>query len=291
MGGWEMDKLTIYQRPLLSNPSLLIGFTGWMDGGDVSSGSVAYLQKKFAAEMIAEIDPQDFYLFNFPGSMEEVAQFRPYTSIKEGIVTEFHYPQNQLFCASKENLLLFLGKEPNMKWNEYAENIFALGKEFGVKRIYFVGSVSGLIPHTREPRVSCSVSDEKLKEELKDYNFRFNDYEGPASITTLLTLMASHRGIEMINLVVEIPMYIQATNPRGISSVLRILSSLLNLPLVGEDLENMREEFDRSVEKIVKNYPDLVERIKKLEENYDREILEDDQSFRDWLKRHGIDKI
>ncbi|HXL01668.1 MAG TPA: PAC2 family protein [Candidatus Atribacteria bacterium] len=286
-----MDKLTIYQRPLLSNPSLLIGFTGWMDGGDVSSGSVAYLQKKFAAEMIAEIDPQDFYLFNFPGSMEEVAQFRPYTSIKEGIVTEFHYPQNQLFCASKENLLLFLGKEPNMKWNEYAENIFALGKEFGVKRIYFIGSVSGLIPHTREPRVSCSVSDEKLKEELKDYNFRFNDYEGPASITTLLTLMASHRGIEMINLVVEIPMYIQATNPRGISSVLRILSSLLNLPLVGEDLENMREEFDRSVEKLVKNYPDLVERIKKLEENYDREILEDDQSFRDWLKRHGIDKI
>ncbi len=286
-----MDKLTIYQRPLLSNPSLLVGFTGWMDGGDVSSGSVAYLQKKFAAEMIAEIDPQEFYLFNFPGSMEEVAQFRPYTLIKEGIITEFHYPQNQFFCASKENLLLFLGKEPNMRWNEYAENIFALGKEFGVKRIYFVGSVSGLIPHTREPRVSCSVSDEKLKEELKDYNFRFNDYEGPASITTLLTLMASHRGIEMINLVVEIPMYIQATNPRGISSVLRILSSLLNLPLVGEDLENMREEFDRSVEKIVKNYPDLVERIKKLEENYDREILEDDQSFRDWLKRHGIDKI
>ena len=40
-----MDKLTIYQRPLLSNPSLLVGFTGWMDGGDVSSGSVAYLQK------------------------------------------------------------------------------------------------------------------------------------------------------------------------------------------------------------------------------------------------------
>ncbi len=32
-----MDKLTIYQRPLLSNPSLLVGFTGWMDGGDVSA--------------------------------------------------------------------------------------------------------------------------------------------------------------------------------------------------------------------------------------------------------------
>ena len=27
--------------------------------------------------MIAEIDPQEFYLFNFPGSMEEVAQFLP----------------------------------------------------------------------------------------------------------------------------------------------------------------------------------------------------------------------
>ncbi len=286
-----MDKLTIYQRPLLSNPSLLVGFTGWMDGGDVSSGSVAYLQKKFAAEMIAEIDPQDFYLFNFPGSMEEVAQFRPYTLIKEGIITEFHYPQNQFFCASKENLLLFLGKEPNMKWNEYVENIFFLGKEFGVKRIYFIGSVSGLIPHTREPRVTCSVSDERLKKELEGYNLYFNDYEGPASITTLLTLMAPQKGVEMINLVVEIPMYIQATNPKGISSALGILSSLLNLPLVGEDLVNMSEEFDRNVEQLVKKYPDLVERIKKLEENYDREILEDDQNFREWLRRHGIDKI
>ncbi|HOA99364.1 MAG TPA: PAC2 family protein [Candidatus Atribacteria bacterium] len=286
-----MDKLTIYQRPLLSNPSLLVGFTGWMDGGDVSSGSVAYLQKKFAAEMIAEIDPQEFYLFNFPGSMEEVAQFRPYTLIKEGIITEFHYPQNQFFCASKENLLLFLGKEPNMKWNEYVENIFFLGKEFGVKRIYFIGSVSGLIPHTREPRVTCSVSDERLKKELEGYNLYFNDYEGPASITTLLTLMAPQKGVEMINLVVEIPMYIQATNPKGISSALGILSSLLNLPLVGEDLVNMSEEFDRNVEQLVKKYPDLVERIKKLEENYDREILEDDQNFREWLRRHGIDKI
>ncbi|MGB4412855.1 MAG: PAC2 family protein [Atribacterales bacterium] len=286
-----MDKLTIYQRPLLSNPSLLVGFTGWMDGGDVSSGSVAYLQKKFAAEMIAEIDPQEFYLFNFPGSMEEVAQFRPYTLIKEGIITEFHYPQNQFFCALKENLLLFLGKEPNMKWNEYVENIFFLGKEFGVKRIYFIGSVSGLIPHTREPRVTCSVSDERLKKELEGYNLYFNDYEGPASITTLLTLMAPQKGVEMINLVVEIPMYIQATNPKGISSALGILSSLLNLPLVGEDLVNMSEEFDRNVEQLVKKYPDLVERIKKLEENYDREILEDDQNFREWLRRHGIDKI
>ncbi len=53
----------------------------------------------------------------------------------------------------------------------------------------------------------------------------------------------------------------------------------------------MSEEFDRNVEQLVKKYPDLVERIKKLEENYDREILEDDQNFREWLRRHGIDKI
>lgn len=286
-----MDELTIYQRPPLSNPSLLLGFTGWMDGGDVSSGSITYLQKKFAAEMIAEIDPQKFYLFNFPGSMEEVTQFRPYALIREGIVTEFHYPQNQFFCASKENIILFLGKEPNVRWNEYVENILALGKELGVKRIYFLGSVSGLIPHTREPRISCSVSDEKLKEELKSYGLRFNDYEGPASISTLLTLMVHEKGMEMINLVAEIPVYIQATNPKGISSVLRILSSLLNLPLVGEDLGKMSEEFEKNVEELVKKYPDLAERIKKLEENYDREILEDDQNFREWLKRHGIDKI
>jgi proteasome assembly chaperone (PAC2) family protein len=286
-----MGQLVVYQRPQLSNPGLVLGFTGWMDGGSVSTGTVIYLRDSLKAQFFAEIEPQDFYIFNFPGSMEEVAQFRPYALIRGGIVTEFHYPQNHFFYSEKGNVILFFGKEPNIRWEEYAENIFTVVREFGVCRIYFVGSFSGLTPHTREPRVFCSVSDEALKQKLLPYDVRFSDYEGPASITTYLTVLARRKNVEMINIVVEIPMYVQAPNPKGIRSACRVLLPLLGLDLSLDDLGKMCDEFEENVDKIVGERPDLAEQIRKLEENYDQEILGDEESFREWLRRHGIDRI
>lgn len=275
---------------MLQNPVLVVGFTGWMDGGSVSVGTIIYLRDKFKAQMLAQIEPYDFYIFNLPGNMEEVAQFRPYTLIRDGEVLEFQYPQNHFFCADEKNLILFFGKEPNIRWREYVDDVFLLAREFGVQRMFFVGSVSGLTPHTREPRVYCSVSEERLKK-LLPHGVRFSNYEGPASITTLMTVTARTKGIEMVNIVVEIPMYVQATNPKGIRAALRVLLPLLDISLPLDDLDTLCDEFERNIDKLVANRPDLAEQIRKLEENYDQEILGDEESFREWLRRHGIDKL
>lgn len=283
--------MIIYRRPKLQNPRLILGFTGWMDGGNVSTGTVIYIRDYLKAQFFAEIEPQDFYIFNFPGSMEEVAQFRPYVVIRNGLVTGVHYPQNHFFCSEENSIILFFGKEPNIRWNEYVENIFTLIAEFQVRRVYFAGSFGGLTPHTREPRVFCSVSDESLKNELFAYDLRFSEYEGPASITTFLTVLAKERGIEVVNLVAEIPMYVQASNPKGIRAVCRVLFPLLNLDIPLDELDTMCNEFEGNVDKMVSAHPDLVEQIKKLEENYDQEILGDEKNFREWLRRRGIDQI
>lgn len=285
-----MSRLIIYRRPVLQSPALVVGFTGWMDGGSVSVGTIIYLRDKFKAQMLAQIEPYDFYIFNLPGNMEEVAQFRPYTLIRDGEVLEFQYPQNHFFCADEKNLILFFGKEPNVRWREYVDDVFLLAREFGVRRMFFVGSVSGLTPHTREPRVYCSVSEERLKK-LLPHGVRFSNYEGPASITTLMTVTARTRGIEMVNIVVEIPMYVQATNPKGIRAALRILLPLLDISLPLDDLDTLCDEFEQNIDKLVASRPDLAEQIRKLEENYDQEILGDEESFREWLRRHGIDKL
>ncbi len=286
-----MSRLIIYRRPVLQDPVLIVGFTGWMDGGSVSTGTVMYLRDKLQAEILAQIEPYDFYIFNLPGSMEEVAQFRPYTLIREGLVREFRYPQNHFFCADGKNVVLFFGKEPNIRWREYVDDVFLLLKEFGVRRVVFVGSVSGLTPHTREPRVYCSVSDEALKEKLLPYGVRFSNYEGPASITTLMTVTARTKGVEMVNIVVEIPMYVQATNPKGIRAALRVLLPFAGLSLSLDDLDALCDEFEKNIDKLVADRPELADQIRKLEENYDQEILGDEESFREWLRRHGIDKL
>ncbi len=286
-----MKNLTIYENPNLEAPSLVLGFSGWMNGGSVSTGTVKYLKNKLKAKKFAEIDHKNFYIFNLPGTMQQVAQFRPYTKIRDGLLTDFQCPQNEFFYDGKNNLILFSGKEPNLKWDEYASCIFELGKRFDVKRMYFLGSVAGPTPHTREPRISCSVSSEEQKAQLKDYDVRFTNYEGPASITTLLTELSKEKGVEMINFVAEIPIYVQTKNPKGIKAITKRLVKLLGIDIDLGDLSRMSNEFEKNINQLVAKQPKLAEQIKKLEENYDKEFFDQKGDFEEWLKQHGIDKL
>lgn len=286
-----MEELIFYERPKLENASMVIGFTGWMDGGGVSSGTISLLRDSIKTSPLAEIDSRNFYILNFPGTMEEVAQFRPYVVLKDGLVKSFEYPVNEFFYSQEHNLVLFFGKEPNFRWEEFCSHLLTVAEEVGVKRIFFVGSFSGLTPHTREPRLYCSLSHERLKTELAPYSVRFSDYEGPASIATLLLLRSRERGLEMFSIAVEIPMYVRATNPKGIRAALRFIVPFLGIEVDWAELDKLCEDFERHVDELVKQYPDLEQQIRKLEENYDQEILGDDQSFKDWLRRHGIDTI
>ncbi|RLE13886.1 hypothetical protein DRJ04_03445 [Candidatus Aerophobetes bacterium] len=286
-----MKDLIIYEKPELKAASMVLGFSGWMDGGDVSTGTVEYLKNKLKAKKFAEIKPERFYIFNLPGTMQQVAQFRPYTKIQNGIVKEFQYPQNEFFYDEKNNLILFSGKEPNLRWDEYANCILNLGENFNLKRICFAGSVAGPAPHTREVRVTCSFSSERQKINLKDYDVRFTNYEGPASITTLLTRLSREKGVEMINFVAEIPVYIQTRNPKGIKAIMKRLVKLLNLDIDLTELSKMSEEFEKNVNEAVAKQPQLAEQIKKLEENYDKDLFDQKGDFESWLKQYGIDKL
>lgn len=287
----EIESLKFYNKPPLKNPRMILGFSGWMDGGDVSTGTIQYFRFKLQAEKFAEINTQKYYLLNFPGAMLETAQFRPYTRIKDGLIIDFEFPQNEFFYEKKNNLILFSGKEPNIHWKDYANCILQLAEELGVKEIYFVGSVAGPTPHTRGVRISCSVSSEKQKIELKENGIRFTNYEGPASITTLLTKLSLEKGIEMTNFIAEIPIYIQTRNPKAIKAIIEKVVQLLKIDLDLTDLAVKSTHFEKRIDGLIHKQPLLATQIKKLEENYDKEFFEEKGGFEEWLKQHGINKL
>src|SRR3954453_7791545 len=100
----------------LPGASMLLAFTGWMDGGEVSTGTVRNLLANLSADPIADIDPEPFYIYNFPGSMEVAALFRPEVQYVDGLITELEMPENRFYCDRGRNMVLFLGKEPNLRW-------------------------------------------------------------------------------------------------------------------------------------------------------------------------------
>lgn len=286
-----MEALIIYERPMLETTRMVLGFSGWMNGGSVSTGTIEYLKNKLKAKKFAKIDPKNFHIFNLPGTMEQVAQFRPYCKIQNGFLTDFQYPQNEFFYDEKNNLIFFSAKEPNLQWDEYADCIFELGEKFDVKRMYFIGSVAGPIPHTREPRISCYVSSKQQEARLKDYDLRFTNYEGPASITTLLTRLSKEKGIEMINFVAEIPVYVQTRNLKGIKAITKRLIKLLDIDIDLGELFKRSDEFEKNMNELIAKQPKLAAQIKKLEENYDKEFFDQKGDFEKWLRQQGIDKL
>lgn len=283
------EKLNIYKRPGLSHPRMLIGLSGWMDGGNVSTGTIQGLIDRLGAEEFAEIDPEGFYIYSFPGSMEITALFRPYTRIRNGLIESYERPTDAFYYSEKENLILFSGKEPHLRWEEFGDCIFTLCTEFGVESIYFIGSAAGLVPHTRDPRIHCSISDPKLKQTFEQYGVKFTDYEGPASIITYLTVNAGKYHVSMATLVAMIPAYVQGKNPKCIEAVTRRLVGILGLQIELEDLRDISDEFEKRLSEIVQEQPELAGNIQKLEEDYDNEIFDSEMGdLKRWLQQQGI---
>src|SRR5439155_26556131 len=120
------DPLRVHDCPALDQGTLVLALTGWMDGGDVSTGTVRRLVDLLGARPIADIDPEPFYLVNFPGTMEVAALFRPHVRIEGGLVQALELPANSFFSHEPAGLVLFVGKEPNLGWPALGDAVFRL---------------------------------------------------------------------------------------------------------------------------------------------------------------------
>lgn len=268
---------------------MILAFSGWMDGGDVSTGTVEWLVKTLNAQEVAGINPEGFYIYNFPGSMEVSALFRPHTKIKNGLIATLQPPENTFFCDEERGLILFRGQEPNFNWSGFADCIFSFASQAGVSALYFVGSFAGAVPHTREPRLISAVSDESLKLCLEQCGVSFADYEGPASFSTHLLTHAGRRGLQMASLVAEIPAYIQGTNPKSIEAVIRKLAILLNLEVNLDDLRTLAAAWEERVNGVLEEKTDLTKYIRKLEEDYDNQVFDTQMGdLKEWLEQQGV---
>ncbi len=281
--------MKIYWQPRLHDARMVVALTGWMDGGDTSTGTIDYLVQKLPAQKVAEIESERFYIYNLPGSMEVSALFRPHARIEDGLITAYEEPTNTFYCSAEHNLVLFSGKEPNFRWREYAECLLSVALEFQVTTIYFVGSVAGLVPHTREPEFRGSVSNEQLKLFLQQHGIKPSNYDGPASIVTYLTVLAAQKGLDMVTVVAEVPAYVQGRNIRCIEAATRKLASMLDVSVDYDELEAMGERFDMMLAKLLEERPELAEYIRKMEDDYDREILDSEMAdLKAWLEQQGI---
>ena len=281
--------IRVHKKVQLEGGCMVVAFSGWMDGGNVSTGTVDHLVESLGALPLAEIDSEDFYIYSFPASMEVSALFRPHGMIEDGLVQSFEAPSNAFFVDELNRLVLFSGHEPNMRWREFADCVFKVAADVGVTRIYFVGSVGGMVPHTREPRLFSAVSAPRLKEDLESFGVRFTNYAGPVSIVTYMMTQAEERSMGMASVVAEIPAYVQGRNPRCVAAVARQITAILGLTVDLDPLRDPVAQWEKRLNEAVEERSELASHIRKLEEDYDNEIFDTQMGdLKDWLEQQGI---
>ena len=263
----------IVEKPKLRRPYLVLGISGWVDGGEAATGSTRYLVRKLKAKSFAEIPLDKFHIFQVPGQLS----LRPQIRIEDGLLKEHRFPQNQ-FCYwvnpdAEHDLILFLGTEPNLNWEEYAEAILSVAKEFAVVRIYLLGGVLDKTPHTKEPGVSCACSSEQLKTEMRKYGMEFSNYEGPGRFGTTLLYICQKRHMPMVSITARATYYpefniVIPRNPKSIRAVVRRLNSLLRLNLDFSDLDREAEEFEAKLGFMASHNPEFQAYIEELEKDF-----------------------
>lgn len=200
------DLFDLWEVPRAREMYMLAGWQQWADAGSISSGLPQYLVEKLKARRIGELDSEEFYLFQVPGTHHFL---RPQVKLEEGYRLAMSTHDNQFFYAGddKKGLVIFLGEEPHMRAEQYADAFFDVVETLGIKRVVAVGGVYGSVPYDKDREVSCVYSLKEMHDELTRYAVRFSDYEGGTTICAFLADRAEQRGIEFIVFYGFVPAY------------------------------------------------------------------------------------
>lgn len=200
------DSVNIWEKPKAEQIYMIAGWEQWADAGSVSSGLPQYLINHLRARKIGEIRPDGFYLFQIPGTHHLL---RPQVKFEEGYSKAIKPRVNSLYYAgdSRKGLVIFIGEEPHMDIDRYADALFSAAKQLSVRRVALIGGVYGAMPYEKDREVSCTYSLPYMKDELRKYAVRFSNYEGGATIGSYLVDRAEQAALELFVFNAFIPAY------------------------------------------------------------------------------------
>ena len=258
-----METIQMLDIPVLKDPILIVGFAGWSNAGEVSSGTLNHLIKVLKAKKFAQIRPASFYDFTTQ---------RPIAVIDDGLIEGFQYAPNEFYYNRQKglpnDLIFFHGQEPNLRWELYTESLFEVATILRVHNIFTIGGTFDNIPHSAEPKVSALVSEEKLKERIMPFEISFSQYNGPMSIHSLILSKAKERGFECIGLWGHAPYYVQVHNTKVSYSILLIMEKILGIDLRLGPLKKSSDYLEEQITRAIDKKPELKDYIRNLEKEY-----------------------
>ena len=252
--------------PELNEPYLFAILRPWIDVNNVGTLVLNELETQYGAKELARLAK--------PGHFFDFTRYRPTLYYEEGI-RRVSIPNMTLRYAKREggNDLLFLHLlEPHALSEVYVDSVLKLLKTLKVKKYILLGSMYDVVPHTRPLIINGGAIGRETQLDLKKSEAQPSYYQGPTSITTLITQRAPEFGTETIWFIVSLPQYVILEEDYiGKMRLTEILNLLYNIPIDKKDFEKATEQRNIINQKVEKT-PELKNILPQLETLYEVRI-------------------
>ncbi|MFE4228534.1 PAC2 family protein [Arthrobacter sp. NPDC056886] len=268
---------------------MLAAFEGWNDAGEAASDALRYLNKLWGGKKIAAIDADEYYDFQFT---------RPTIRRTAAGERKIKWPSTRIFKASvpesNVDVIFVQGTEPSYKWRAYTAELLVHAEAMHVDYVILVGALLADVPHSRPIPVSTSTDDAALRERM---DLEASQYEGPVGIVGVLGEVALLAGLPTVSLWAAVPHYVaQAPSPKAQLALLHRIEELLQVPLDTTELVEEADAWERGVDELATEDPEIAAYVRQLEEAKDTADLPEAsgesiaREFERYLKRRGKDK-
>lgn len=254
--------IRLREIPALISPTMIIGFRGWGNALDVSTGMAAYLVDQHHGRSIGIVHSDTCYRYD---------ENRPVTKIENGTLKAIQPPGGCLFAVQSsgtqnKDLLILIADEPSSNWYRFSREVVDLAITFGATTVVTLGSLLDHVLHT-DRIISAATTGIDFSGVFERYSVNPINYHGPCTIHTLILDECRKREIAGISLWCHCPAYVQGITHHGMMIHLgRLLAEMIPFSIQTNGLHTKWKDLKAQIQQLLKENPKLaaiMEEIRK----------------------------
>jgi proteasome assembly chaperone (PAC2) family protein len=259
-----MDHVRWTGRPTLHEPVVIAAFEGWNDAGDAATTAARYLVDRWDAELVADVDPEEFYDFT---------STRPEVRLDEDGLREIVWPTTEIYAGTipggDQDVLVIIGTEPQLRWRTYCDELTAVAREQRARLCVTLGALLAEVPHTRPTPIVGTAYEAEIVAGLE---LQPSKYEGPTGIVGVLHDAWRRAGLRSASLWATVPAYVPgAPSPKAALALVERAAAMLQTWIPTTDLEIASASYERQVSELVDADEETATYVASLEARHDVE--------------------
>ena len=241
--------------PPLRDAVMVASFDGWVDAAEAASGAVARIGAD--GRLVARFDGDAIF---------DYRSRRPVLDVQDGRLSDLRWPELSIrhVRVGERDLLVFAGAEPDLRWNELADDAAELAAVLGVSQWVSLGAVPAAVAHTKPVPVMATASQDGLLGR-DDVRGPEGILRVPSAVLSVLELAVSGSGTPAVGFFAQVPPYASIGYAAASLALLDRLARHLGISFDLGELEEEHHQQQQRYDAAVAGDPVLRETVSRLE--------------------------